>query len=385
MTNFASVASNLGTVTKGALNGALHPLRSVRMAGRLVHRSGQKPGAPPGSLVHSGPQKVEKVRLRLFEYDADRLQERTLEDVSEAFAIRDNPPVGWVNVDGLHDTDILGQIRDSFGIHLLVMEDVLTLGQRAKMEEYEGYLFFVLPMLTFDEDTLTVHAEQLSLVLGPSWVLTFQERFGDVFEPVRERLRNGHGRIRQRGSDYLAYALIDAVVDRYFGILEKLGDVAEDLEEAVMEDPAPEVLHRINHLKKELLLLRRSIWPLREALSAFARTESELVAEGTQIFVRDVYDHAIQVIDTVETLRDLTGGMTDLYLSSVGQRTNEVMKVLTIMASIFIPLTFMAGIYGMNFDVMPELHVPWAYPVLWLVMLAVAGAMVWYFRKKKWF
>jgi magnesium transporter len=304
---------------------------------------------------------VEKVRIRLFEYDAERLTERTLRDVSEAFAIRDNPPVGWVNVDGLHETDILGQMRDSFGIHLLVMEDVLTLGQRAKMEEYEGYLFFVLPMLTFDDDTLTVHAEQLSLVLGPSWVLTFQERFGDVFEPVRERLRNGHGRIRQRGSDYLAYALIDAVVDRYFGILEKLGDVAEDLEEAVMEDPAPEVLHRINHL------------------------ESELVAEGTQIFVRDVYDHAIQVIDTVETLRDLTGGMTDLYLSSVGQRTNEVMKVLTIMASIFIPLTFMAGIYGMNFDVMPELHLPWAYPVLWLVMLAVAGAMIWYFRKRKWF
>lgn len=385
MSTFSSVATNLTNVTKGAFNGALHPLKAVRVAGRLVHKSAQKPGAPPGALVHGGPRKVEAVRLRLFEYDAERLSEKTLQTISEAFPIRDNPPVGWVNVDGLHDTELLAELRDHFDIHVLVMEDVVTFGHRAKMEEYDGYLFFVLPMLTFDEDTLTVQVEQLSLILGPKWVLTFQERFGDVFEPVRERLRGAHGRIRQRGADYLAYALMDAVVDRYFGILEKLGDVAEDLDMMVMEMPAPEVLHRINHLKKELLLLRRSIWPLREALNAFARTESAIVTDGTQVFARDVYDHAVQVIDTVETLRDLAGGMTDLYLSSVGQRTNEVMKVLTIMASIFIPLTFMAGIYGMNFDVMPELHVPWAYPVLWLLMLTVAGIMLWYFRKKRWF
>jgi magnesium transporter len=385
MSNLSSVASNITNVTKGALNGAFHPLRSVRMVGRLIHKTAQKPGAPPGSLVHTGPRKVEKVRLRLFEYDPEHLSEKTLQNISEAFPTRDNPPVGWVNVDGLHDTEILGELRDHFGIHVLAMEDVVTLGHRAKMEEYEGYLLMVLPMLSFDAETLTVHTEQLSLILGPNWLLTFQERFGDVFEPVRERLRSAHGRIRQRGADYLAYALMDAVVDQYFGILERLGDLAEDLDALVMVDPAPRILHRINHLKKELLLLRRSIWPLREALSAFARTESELVTESTQVFARDVYDHAVQVIDTVETLRDLTGGMTDLYLSSMGQRTNEVMKVLTIMASIFIPLTFMAGVYGMNFEFMPELHVPWAYPVLWLCMLAVAGTMLWYFWKKKWF
>jgi magnesium transporter len=385
MSTFTSVASNITNVTKEALNGAIHPLRSARMVGRLVHRVGQKPGAPPGQLVHSGPRKVEKVRLRLFEYDTERLSEETLESVSGAFPTRDNPPVGWLNVDGLHDMEILEELRDHFGIHPLAMEDVVTLGHRAKMEEYEGYVLLVLPMLSFDEDSLTVHAEQLSLILGPTWLLTFQERFGDVFEPVRERLRTAHGRIRQRGADYLAYALMDAVVDRYFGILEKLGDLAEDLDQLLMENPAPEILHRINHLKKELLLLRRSVWPLREALSAFARTESELVTESTQVFARDVYDHIIQIIDTVETLRDLTGGMTDLYLSSMGQRTNEVMKVLTIMASIFIPLTFMAGVYGMNFEFMPELHVPWAYPVLWLLMFSVAGGMVWYFRRKGWF
>ncbi|MGW8266962.1 MAG: magnesium/cobalt transporter CorA [Longimicrobiales bacterium] len=385
MSTFTAVTSNITNVTKEALNGAIHPVRSARMVGRLVHKLGQKPGAPPGQLVHSGPRKVEKVRLRLFEYDAERLSEKTLEGISEAFPTRDNPPVGWLNVDGLHDMEILGELRDHFGIHPVAMEDVVTLGHRAKMEEYEGYILMVLPMLSFDEGTLTVQTEQLSLILGPNWVLTFQERFGDVFEPVRERLRTAHGRIRQRGADYLAYALMDAVVDRYFGILEKLGDAAEDLDQWVMENPAPEVLLRINHLKKELLLMRRSVWPLREAISAFARTESDLVTEHTQVFARDVYDHAIQIIDTVETLRDLTGGMTDLYLSSMGQRTNEVMKVLTIMASIFIPLTFMAGIYGMNFEFMPELHVRWAYPVLWLLMASVAAGMIWYFRRKEWF
>ena len=385
MSTLSSVASNITKATKGALHGSLNPLKSARMMGRLIHRRPHKPGAPPGSLIHTGPRRVEKARLRLFEYDAERLSEKTLETISEAFPVRDKPPVGWVNVDGLHESEILGELRDHFGIHLLVMEDVVTLGHRAKMEEHEGYLFLVVPMLTFDEDSLTVQVEQLSLILGPSWVLTFQERFGDVFEPVRERLRAAQGRIRQRGADYLAYALVDAVVDRYFGILERLGDIAEELDQRVTEDPGPEIHHRISHLKKELLLLRRSIWPLREALNAFARTESDLVSASTQVFARDVYDHAVQVIDTVETLRDLAGGMTDLYLSSVSQRTNEVMKVLTIMASIFIPLTFMAGIYGMNFDVMPELHVAWAYPVLWLLMLSVAGIMLWYFWKKKWF
>ena len=384
MSTFSDVTSNLSHLTKEAVDGAIHPLRSAQTFGRFVQRRSQKPGAPPGLLLHTGPRKVEEVRVWLFEYDGERLKERAVEDVADAFPIRDNPPVGWVNVDGLHDTEMLGRLRDHFGVHLLTMEDVVTVGQRAKMEEYEGYILFVLPMFSFDEETLTVNAEQLSLILGPTWVLTFQERIGDAFEPVRERLRVAQGRIRNRGADYLAYALMDAVVDQYFGILEKLGDVTEGLDTRVLEDPAPRTLARINHLKKELLLLRRAVWPLREALNAFARTESELVTASTQVFARDVYDHAVRVIDTVETLRDLVGGMTDLYLSMVGQRTNEVMKVLTIMASIFIPLTFMAGIYGMNFEVMPELHLPWAYPALWALMLAVAGIMLWYFRKKKW-
>ena len=385
MSTLSSVASNLSTVTKEALNGAFHPLRTARVMGRLVHRVHKKPGSAPGILVHTGPLRVEKVRLRLFEYDAERLQERELERVQDAFSTRDNPPVGWINIDGLHDPEILAAIRDHFGLHLLVMEDVVSLGQRSKMEEHEGSIFLVLPMLFFNEETKAVDTEQLSLVLGPNWVLTFQERVGDVFEGVRERLRASPGRIRQRGADYLAYALMDAVVDHYFGVLEKLGDMAENLDDEVMDNPSPEVLHRVNHLKRELLMMRKSVWPAREALNSFVRTESPLVTDSTQVFVRDVHDHAVQTIDTVETLRDVASSMTDLYLSSMGQRTNEVMKVLTIMASIFIPLTFMAGVYGMNFEFMPELHLPWAYPALWMAMLSVAGGMIWFFKRKNWF
>jgi magnesium transporter len=384
MSAISSITNNLSHATKEALGGALHPLRKSRLMGRLVDRAVHKPGTPPGSLTPGGGRKVEEVRLRLFEYDPEKLREVELSSVEECFPTRDNPPVGWVNVDGLHDERTMAAIRDHFNIHLLVMEDVVSLGQRAKMEEYEGYIFLVIPMLSFHPESLTVEMEQLSLIIGPGWVLTFQERPGDVFEPVRERIRTAYGRIRQRGPDYLAYALIDAVVDRYFLILEQLGDVAEDLDLRILNDTSPEVLQRVSHLKRELLLMRKAVWPLREALSALVRTESPLVTESTQIFIRDVHDHAIQIIDTVETLRDLTSSMTDLFMSTLGQRTNDVMKVLTIMASIFIPLTFIAGIYGMNFEYMPELRIPWAYPALWGIMLVLAGGMVVYFRRKGW-
>ncbi|MDX1579911.1 MAG: magnesium/cobalt transporter CorA, partial [Gemmatimonadota bacterium] len=221
-------------------------------------------------------------------------------------------------------------------------------------------------------------------VFGSGWVLTFQERFGDVFEPVRERIRMANRRIRHRGSDYLAYALVDAVVDRYFGILESVGELTEELEIEVLEDPTPDTMERLHRLKRELLVVRRAVWPLREMTGTMTRSETPLIADDTRVFQRDVHDHAVQVIDTVESLRDVVGGTIDLYLSHVGHRQNEIMKVLTIMASIFIPLTFFAGIYGMNFEHMPELAVPWAYPALLGVMVVVAGAMVFYFRRRGW-
>ena len=377
-------ASLLTNAALQVLNGAAYPLKAARLMTRLVRKPVHSPGAPPGVLTHTGVRKVERVRLRLLEYDAEHLKELEPSSVQEALAARDESLVGWLNVDGLHEPEVLRELRDHFGLHLLAMEDVASVGQRAKLDEYEDNIFLSLPVLSFHKPTMTVEVEQLSLVLGPGWVLTFQEGAGEVLEPVRERLKAAQGKIRGRGSDYLAYALTDAVVDRYFGILEQLGDAAEELEGRVLENPTPETLLGVNHLKRELLVLRKTVWPLREALGAFARTESDLVSESTQVFVRDVHDHIIQIIDTVETLRDLASGISDLYLSGVGQRTNEVMKVLTVMASIFIPLTFVAGVYGMNFEFMPELGIRWAYPVLLVLMVTLGVSMLVYFRKRKW-
>jgi len=363
---------------------ALNPVHHLRVMGRLVRRAAKKPGAPPGTLVHTGPRKVEEVRISFIDYDEERIREREIEGIEECYPFRETPTATWVNVDGLHDVDPVRGVGEHFGFHPLVLEDVLSVGQRPKVEEYEAYLYLVLHMLSYDAATRSVQNEQLSLILGENYVFTFQERPGDVFDGVRERIRNGNARIRSRGPDYLAYALMDAVVDAYYGVLERIGDEMERLDFEVMENPEEDTLHRIHDLKREMLVIRRAVWPLRDVMSHLLRSDHPRITEETQVYLRDVYDHAVQALDTVETLRDLASGLTDLYLSSVGQRTNEVMKVLTIMASIFIPLTFLAGIYGMNFEHMPELGRPWAYPALLGLMLVVAAGMVWYFRRKGW-
>ena len=363
---------------------ALNPVRQLRVMGRFVRRQMKKPGSAPGTLVHTGPRKVEQLRITLMDYDEASFDEREVADVEEAWPLRESPAVSWINIDGLHDVELVQRVGDRFGLHPLVLEDVVHTTQRPKLEEYDGYLYMVLPMLQWDEAMGQVDEEQLSLVLGPGWVLTFQERVGDVFDPVRERIRTANRRIRSRGADYLAYALVDAVVDRYFVVLEHMGALTEELELEVMDNPGRGTMHRLHELKREMLLVRRSIWPMREMVNGLVRTDAELVREPTKVFLRDVYDHAVQVIDTLESLRDVASGMIDLYLSNVGYRTNEVMKVLTIMASIFIPLTFLAGIYGMNFEHMPELQVPWAYPTLLALMALVAVGMLVYFRRKGW-
>jgi magnesium transporter len=252
------------------------------------------------------------------------------------------------------------------------------------MEDFEDYIFIVTKMLSYDEKENQIKTEQFSLVLGQNYIITFQERVGDVFELVRDRLRKGKGRIRKRPPDYLAYALIDAIVDHYFTVLEKLGERVEALEEELMTNPSPETLQTIHHTRRELIFLRKSVWPLRELIGGLERGESSLVDENTTVFLRDVYDHTIQVIDMVETLRDMVSGMLDVYLSSVSNKMNEVMKVLTIIATIFIPLTFIAGIYGMNFEFMPELKWHWAYPIVWVIIIAIGITMLLYFRRKKW-
>jgi magnesium transporter len=351
---------------------------------RFIKKISKKAGLPPGSLVHIGEKKSEKARIRLIDYSEDHFEEMDLSDIEESFSYRDKDSVTWINVDGIHQVEIVESIGRHYELHPLVLEDILNTDQRPKMEDYEEYLFLILKMITYDEAQKLLHMEQVSVIVGPRFVISFQESEGDVFESVRERLRKGKGRIRKQGPDYLAYALMDAVVDNYFLVLEKIGEDIEELEEEVIGKAVPETVESIHNLKRELLFLRKSVWPLREAVASLEKGESSLIQERTTVYLRDVYDHTIQVIDTIETYRDMVSGMMDVYLSSLSNRMNEVMKVLTIIATLFIPLTFIAGIYGMNFKYMPELEWHDGYFVVWAVMIAVAVSMLFYFRKKKW-
>lgn len=357
---------------------------------RFIHKRSSKAGLPPGSLVHIGKKPTVGTRITVIDYNLSNLEEKTVKRVEECFALKAPDTRTWINVTGIHETEIVEQIAKHFDIHPLVMEDIVNTGQRPKVEDFDDYLYIVLKMLYYDEEEGEVRAEQLSLILVANYVITFQEQEGDVFNPVRERIRNAKGRIRKMGSDYLAYALIDSIVDNYFIILEKLGEDIEALEEELVTDPGTATLQAIHGLKSEMIFLRKSVWPLREMISMLNRGESALIKESTGVYLRDVYDHTIQAIDTIETFRDMISGMLDIYLSSVSNRMNEVMKVLTIFAAIFIPLTFIAGLYGMNFNVekspynMPELNWYFGYPMALGLMAFVGVAMLIFFRRKKW-
>jgi magnesium transporter len=351
---------------------------------RLIPRRSRKTGLPPGTIVHVGEERYERAKLSVISYDQVNLQEKEINKVEEVFSFRNKQSVTWLNIDGVHQIEILEQIGKHFGLHPLVLEDIASTEQRPKMEDFDDYIFVILRMLRFDDKENETKTEQISLLLGPDFVISFQEKEGDVFDSIRERIRNNKGRIRKMGADYLAYALIDAVVDNYFMILEKLGETIEEIEEKLVTNPTSETLHTLHDLKREMVFLRKSVWPLREVINRLERSESPLINKSTYVYLRDVYDHTIQVIDAVETFRDMLSGMLDIYLSSVSNRMNEVMKVLTIIATIFIPLTFIAGIYGMNFRYMPELEQAWSYPAILILMLIMAIVMLIYFRRKKW-
>jgi len=352
---------------------------------KAIPRRSKKRGLPPGTIVHTGEKRHEEVKLSVINYAEVNFQEKVISSIEEVFSFRREPSITWLNVDGVHQPEIIEQVGKSFGLHPLVAEDIASTGQRPKMEDFDDYIFVVLRMLMFDEKENETKTEQVSILFGRDFVVSFQERAdGDVFDPIRERLRSNKGKIRKLGADYLAYSLIDAIVDNYFVILEKLGETIEDVEEKVVANPTAETLQTIHDLKREMIFLRKSVWPLREVINRLERSESPLINKSTCVYLRDVYDHTIQVMDAVETFRDMLSGMLDIYLSSVSNRMNEVMKVLTVIATIFIPLTFVAGIYGMNFRYMPELEQAWCYPAVLVLMLAVALLMVVYFRRKKW-
>mgnify|MGYP005831278311 CR=1 FL=1 len=353
------------------------------MRKRAKKRS-QKAGLPPGTPVHIGERKVESAKITLFDYDRDRFEEKRIRSVQGVLPFRDAPTVTWINVDGLHEVEILRELGESFGLHPLVIEDILNTDSRPKAEDYGDYFYLILNELSLEPATQQIQKEQVSLVFGRNFVLSFQEHEGDVFDPIRERIRANKGRVRKMGADYLAYVLLDAVVDNYFLVLESLGERIEILEDRLVDNPTREASHEIHRLKREMIVLRKSVWPLREVVSTLERSESPLIQAETCLYLRDVYDHTIQVIDTIETFRDMLSGMLDIYLTSLSNRMNEVMKVLTIIATIFIPLTFLVGVYGMNFEHMPELKWRWGYPLVWTVMILVAGWMLHLFRKKQW-
>ena len=343
------------------------------------------PGSPPGTLTPD-PNAVTPV-IRVIAYSPTEIEERPLPDLDELPALLKRWPVTWVNVDGLGDLDLVRRLGDIFKLHGLALEDAINVHQRPKVEEYDDHIFLVTRMARPGPDLST---EQMSMFLGENYLLTFQERPGDGFDPVRERLRKAGGRIRQAMADYLAYALLDAAIDQFFPIVERCGELLEELEDAIVAEPSADLVPRLHALRRDFLNLRRVVWPQRDMINALARDPSPLIADQTRIHLRDCYDHTIQLMDLIETDREIAGGLIELYLSQNSAKMNEVMKLLTVIATIFIPLGFVAGLYGMNFDTeispwnMPELRWPWGYPFALGIMSLIAIGLLTYFRRRGW-
>jgi len=334
-----------------------------------------------GRSTETDVSRSRPVTVTVIDYDESRFSEQTYTlPESQLPVLRRG--VTWIDVDGVHNTGVIQAVGDAVGIHPLTLEDIANTHQRPKIEDYGDYLYVAVRMIAPGDGEF--HSEQVSLVLGRDYVVSFQEEPGDVFERIRERLHAGAGRLRSVGPDHLFHALLDAIVDGYFAVIEELGERIETVEEEVVADPDRETLQAIYALKRSLIVLRRSVWPLREAVAQLERGESPLIGEQTLVYFRDVYDHTIEVAETVETYRDMMSGTLDVYLSSQSSRMNEIMKVLTIIATIFIPLTFIAGVYGMNFSHMPGIGHPLGYSAALASMAAVAAAMLLYFRKKGW-
>jgi len=349
-----------------------------------MHPHRKKAGLSPGSLVFVGNKRTDKTAINIIQYSTAEIKETKMLDHLDAGIVLNSSDVFWIDIKAIHDEKLISSIGSQFDIHPLVLEDILNTKQRPKIEFFDNYIYIVIKMLTWDQKKKNINTEQISLVIGNNYVISFQEKEDDIFEPLRERIRRGKGRIRGMGSDYLAYAILDITVDNYFIALEGIGEHMELLEDKLLKNPNDQILKEIYIVKRENLLLRKSVWPLREINAQLERYDSPLVRKKTRPFLRDLHDHTMHVIDNVETYRDMIAGLLELYISTLSNKTNDVMKVLTIIATIFIPLTFIVGVYGMNFEHMPELHWPWAYFFVMAAMGLIAMAMLWYFRKKKW-
>ncbi|MES2731158.1 MAG: magnesium/cobalt transporter CorA [Bacteroidota bacterium] len=344
-----------------------------------------KPGEPPGTLTYFGKETLRDTKVTLTQYNEQAHTITKLTTITECTMLPTSSMIQWINVDGISNTEVITTIGQAFGLHSLLLEDVMNTEQKPKMETYENNIFVVMKMLDYNSRTRQIETEHVSLVLGPSYVISFQEeREGDAFDPVRARLNNSTGRTRRSGADYLFYALIDNIIDNYFVVLESIGEKVEVLEEEIINQSTSKSLKKLYSQKRELIFLRKSIWPVREIISGLVREETELIRAETHIYLRDVYDHTIQIIDTAESYRDLMASLLDIYLSAISNRMNNVMKVLTIVSTIFMPLSFIVGVYGMNFDNMPELHWKYGYFGVWGVIIAVSFSMLAFFQRKRW-
>ena len=349
-----------------------------------LKKTSEKTGFPPGTLVHIGERKTERTRIRIMDFDMNQAREQELTHIEESFPFKDKPSVTWINIDGLHEVNLIEKIGQHFDVHSLTLEDIVHTGTRPKIEDFEDFIFIVFKMLYYDKDTEDLSDEQFSLLLGPNFILSFQEKEGTVFNPLRDRIRNSKSRIRRKGPDYLAYALIDTVVDNYFIILESLGDKIESLDEELFTSMSKETFHSINDMKRKLIALRKAVSPLRELINTIQKKEFSLIEENNLIFFRDIYDHVVQIQENIDINRELVSGLHDIFLTNVNTKMNEIMKTLTITATIFIPLTFIAGIYGMNFKYMPELEWRWGYFGIWTIIIGIVGIMFYYFKRKDW-
>jgi magnesium transporter len=354
------------------------------MLSKTIKFRAKQAGLAPGSLTPREDTKLEKVQISFFDYNAEQLTEKRDTTIQECLKALNTNETTWINICGIDDIQTIEIIGRRFGLHPLLLEDIVSSGQRSKLDDYKDTIYIVAKMLSYNDESQTVEDEQVSLVLGKNFLISFLESKNNVFAPIYERLQPDNCKIRQRGPDYLCYTLLDCLVDNYFLILEKVDGKLESLEDELIKFPTPHTLQKIQRAKREITLLRKSVWPMREVISNFRRIESPLIQESTRLYIYDVYDHTIQAIDAIESFRDIVSGMLDIYLSNISMRMNEIMKVLTVVATIFVPLTFIASIYGMNFENMPELHWKYGYYIVLTLMGIITIGMLYYFKRKGW-